>query len=141
MRMKEYDAYKKREAKVIYEINEYKVNEKILNYLESNGFNIKDTGISYLSKMVTKIVFNYRMFGKEFWDNILKNNPLYIFNVFGNNASLDIKNDVNSLLRRNSINDNLVDYIDEVADNVNSMIDEEIELKKQDNKKLAYAVQ
>ena len=38
-------------------------------------------------------------------------------------------------------NDNLVDYIDEVADNVNSMIDEEIELKKQDNKKLAYAVQ
>ncbi len=141
MRMKEYDAYKKREAKVIYEINEYKVNEKILNYLESNGFNIKDTDISYLSKMVTKIVFNYRMFGKEFSDNILKNNPLYIFNVFGNNASLDIKNDVNSLLRRNSINDNLVDYIDEVADNVNSMIDEEIELKKQDNKKLAYAVQ
>lgn len=141
MRMKEYDAYKKRESKVIYEINEYKVNEKILNYLESNGFNIKDTGISYLSKMVTKIVFNYRMFGKEFSDNILKNNPLYIFNVFGNNASLDIKNDVNSLLRRNSINDNLVDYIDEVADNVNSMIDEEIELKKQDNKKLAYAVQ
>lgn len=141
MRMKEYDAYKKREAKVIYEINEYKVNEKILNYLESNGFNIKDTSISYLSKMVTKIVFNYRMFGKEFSDNILKNNPLYIFNVFGNNASLDIKNDVNSLLRRNSINDNLVDYIDEVADNVNSMIDEEIELKKQDNKKLAYAVQ
>jgi len=141
MRMKEYDAYKKREAKVIYEINEYKANEKILNYLESNGFNIKDTGISYLSKMVTKIVFNYRMFGKEFSDNILKNNPLYIFNVFGNNASLDIKNDVNSLLRRNSINDNLVDYIDEVADNVNSMIDEEIELKKQDNKKLAYAVQ
>ena len=141
MRMKEYDAYKKREAKVIYEINEYKVNEKILNYLESNGFNIKDTGISYLSKMVTKIVFNYRMFGKEFSDNILKNNPLYIFNVFGNNASLDIKNDVNSLLRRNSINDNLVDYIDEVSDNVNSMIDEEIELKKQDNKKLAYAVQ
>lgn len=141
MRMKEYDAYKKREAKVIYEINEYKVNEKILNYLESNGFNIKDTGISYLSKMVTKIVFNYRMFGKEFSDNILKNNPLYIFNVFGNNASLDIKNDVNSLLRRNSINDNLVDYIDEVADNVNSMIDEEIELKKQDNKKLVYAVQ
>ena len=141
MRMKEYDAYKKREAKVIYEINEYKVNEKILNYLESNGFNIKDTGISYLSKMVTKIVFNYRMFGKEFSDNILKNNPLYIFNVFGNNSSLDIKNDVNSLLRRNSINDNLVDYIDEVADNVNSMIDEEIELKKQDNKKLAYAVQ
>ena len=139
--MKEYDAYKKREAKVIYEINEYKVNEKILNYLESNGFNIKDTGISYLSKMVTKIVFNYRMFGKEFSDNILKNNPLYIFNVFGNNASLDIKNDVNSLLRRNSINDNLVDYIDEVADNVNSMIDEEIELKKQDNKKLVYAVQ
>ena len=136
MRMKEYDAYKKREAKVIYEINEYKV-----NYLESNGFNIKDTDISYLSKMVTKIVFNYRMFGKEFSDNILKNNPLYIFNVFGNNASLDIKNDVNSLLRRNSINDNLVDYIDEVADNVNSMIDEEIELKKQDNKKLAYAVQ
>ena len=141
MRMKEYDAYKKREAKVIYEINEYKANEKILNYLESNGFNIKDTGISYLSKMITKIVFNYRMFGKEFSDNILKNNPLYIFNVFGNNASLDIKNDVNSLLRRNSINDNLVDYIDEVADNVNSMIDEEIELKKQDNKKLAYAVQ
>lgn len=141
MRMKEYDAYKKREAKVIYEINEYKVNEKILNYLESNGFNIKDTDISYLSKMVTKIVFNYRMFGKEFSDNILKNNPLYIFNVFGNNASLDIKNDVNSLLRRNSINDNLVDYIDEVADNVNSMIDEEIELKNQDNKKLAYAVQ
>ena len=141
MRMKEYDAYKKREAKVIYEINEYKVNEKILNYLESNGFNIKDTDISYLSKMVTKIVFNYRMFGKEFSDNILKNNPLYIFNVFGNNASLDIKNDVNSLLRRNSINDNLVDYIDEVADNINSMIDEEIELKKQDNKKLAYAVQ
>ena len=141
MRMKEYDAYKKREAKVIYEINEYKVNEKILNYLESNGFNIKDTDISYLSKMVTKIVFNYRMFGKEFSDNILKNNPLYIFNVFGNNASLDIKNYVNSLLRRNSINDNLVDYIDEVADNVNSMIDEEIELKKQDNKKLAYAVQ
>lgn len=141
MRMKEYDAYKKREAKVIYEINEYKVNEKILNYLESNGFNIKDTDISYLSKMVTKIVFNYRMFGKEFSDNILKNNPLYIFNVFGNNASLDIKNDVNSLLRRNSINDNLVDYIDEVADNVNSMIDDEIELKKQDNKKLAYAVQ
>lgn len=141
MRMKEYDAYKKREAKVIYEINEYKVNEKILNYLESNGFNIKDTDISYLSKMVTKIVFNYRMFGKEFSDNILKNNPLYIFNVFGNNASLDIKNDVNSLLRRNSINDNLVDYIDEVADNVNSMVDEEIELKKQDNKKLAYAVQ
>lgn len=141
MRMKEYDAYKKREAKVIYEINEYKVNEKILNYLESNGFNIKDTDISYLSKMVKKIVFNYRMFGKEFSDNILKNNPLYIFNVFGNNVSLDIKNDVNSLLRRNSINDNLVDYIDEVADNVNSMIDEEIELKKQDNKKLAYAVQ
>lgn len=141
MRMKEYDAYKKREAKVIYEINEYKANEKILNYLESNGFNIKDTGMSYLSKMVTKIVFNYRMFGKEFSDNILKNNPLYIFNVFGNNASLDIKNDVNSLLRRNSINDNLVDYIDEVADNVNSMIDEEIELKKQDNKKLVYAVQ
>ena len=141
MWIKEYDAYKKREAKVIYEINEYKVNEKILNYLESNGFNIKDTSISYLSKMVTKIVFNYRMFGKEFSDNILKNNPLNIFNVFGNNASLDIKNDVNSLLRRNSINDNLVDYIDEVADNVNSMIDEEIELKKQDNKKLVYAVQ
>lgn len=137
MRMKEYDAYKKREAKVIYEINEYKANEKILNYLESNGFNIKDTGISYLSKMVTKIVFNYRMFGKEFSDNILKNNPLYVFNVFENNSSQDIKKDVYTLLKNNNVTIDLVDFVDNVADNINLLINEEIKLNEQ-NKKLAY---
>ena len=137
MRMKEYDAYKKREAKVIYEINEYKVNEKILNYLESNGFNIKDTDISYLSKMVTKIVFNYRMFGKEFSDNILKNNPLYVFNVFENNSSQDIKKDVYALLKNNNVTIDLVDFVDNVADNINLLINEEIKLNEQ-NKKLAY---
>ena len=137
MRMKEYDAYKKREAKVIYEINEYKVNEKILNYLESNGFNIKDTDISYLSKMVKKIIFNYRMFGKEFSDNILKNNPLYVFNVFENNSSQDIKKDVYTLLKNNNVTIDLVDFVDNVADNINLLINEEIKLNEQ-NKKLAY---
>lgn len=141
MRMKEYEEYKRREAKALLEVEKYNTTEKIINYLNENGFDINDKKIFYIVRIIKKVIFNYRMFGKEFSDNILKNNPLYIFNVFGNNASLDIKNDVNSLLRRNSINDNLVDYIDEVADNVNSMIDEEIELKKQDNKKLAYAVQ
>ena len=137
MRMKEYDAYKKREAKVIYEINEYKVNEKILNYLESNGFNIKDTDISYLSKMVTKIVFNYRMFGKEFSDNILKNNPLYVFNVFENSASVDIKSDVYDLLKKNNVTISLVDFVNAAAENINLLINEEIKLNEQ-NKKLAY---
>ena len=50
-----------------------------------------------------------------------------------------LQKEVINILNDSSIN--IVDYIDKVADNVNSMIDDEIELKKQDNKKLAYAVQ
>lgn len=137
MRMKEYEEYKRREAKAFLEVEKYNTTEKIINYLNENGFDINDKKIFYVVRIIKKVIFNYRMFGKEFSDNILKNNPLYIFNVFGNNASPDIKNDVYVLLKRNRINDNLVDFVDNAADNINLLINEEIKLNEQ-NKKLAY---
>ena len=137
MRMKEYEEYKRREAKAFLEVEKYNTTEKIINYLNENGFDINDKKIFYIVRIIKKVIFNYRMFGKEFSDNILKNNPLYIFNVFGNNASPDIKNDVYVLLKRNRINDNLVDFVDNAADNINLLINEEIKLNEQ-NKKLAY---
>ena len=137
MRMKEYEEYKRREAKALLEVEKYNTTEKIINYLNENGFDINDKKIFYIVRIIKKVIFNYRMFGKEFSDNILKNNPLYVFNVFGNNSSQDIKKDVYTLLKNNNVTIDLVDFVDNVADNINLLINEEIKLNEQ-NKKLAY---
>lgn len=137
MRMKEYEEYKKREAKALLEVEKYNTTEKIINYLNENGFDINDKKIFYIVRIIKKVIFNYRMFGKEFSDNILKNNPLYVFNVFENNSSQDIKKDVYALLKDNNVTIDLVDFVDNVADNINLLINEEIKLNEQ-NKKLAY---
>lgn len=137
MRMKEYEEYKRREAKALLEVEKYNTTEKIINYLNGNGFDINDKKIFYIVRIIKKVIFNYRMFGKEFSDNILKNNPLYVFNVFENNSSQDIKKDVYALLKNNNVTIDLVDFVDNVADNINLLINEEIKLNEQ-NKKLAY---
>ncbi|GEM_PF-2185033 len=137
MRMKEYEEYKRREAKALLEVEKYNTTEKIINYLNENGFDINDKKIFYIVRIIKKVIFNYRMFGKEFSDNILKNNPLYVFNVFENNSSQDIKKDVYALLKNNNVTIDLVDFVDNVADNINLLINEEIKLNEQ-NKKLAY---
>ncbi len=137
MRMKEYEEYKRREAKALLEVEKYNTTEKIINYLNENGFDINDKKIFYIVRIIKKVIFNYRMFGKEFSDNILKNNPLYVFNVFENNSSQDIKKDVYTLLKNNNVTIDLVDFVDNVADNINLLINEEIKLNEQ-NKKLAY---
>ena len=137
MRMKEYEEYKRREAKSLLEVEKYNTTEKIINYLNENGFDINDKKIFYIVRIIKKVIFNYRMFGKEFSDNILKNNPLYVFNVFENNSSQDIKKDVYTLLKNNNVTIDLVDFVDNVADNINLLINEEIKLNEQ-NKKLAY---
>mgnify|MGYP004475235587 CR=1 FL=1 len=137
MRMKEYEEYKRREAKALLEVEKYNTTEKIINYLNENGFDINDKKIFYIVRIIKKVIFNYRMFGKEFSDNILKNNPLYVFNVFENSASVDIKSDVYALLKNNNVTIDLVDFVDNVADNINLLINEEIKLNEQ-NKKLAY---
>ena len=137
MRMKEYEEYKRREAKALLEVEKYNTTEKIINYLNENGFDINDKKIFYIVRIIKKVIFNYRMFGKEFSDNILKNNPLYVFNVFENNSSQDIKKDVYTLLKNNNVTIDLVDFVDNVADNINLIINEEIKLNEQ-NKKLAY---
>ena len=137
MRMKEYEEYKRREAKALLEVEKYNTTEKIINYLNENGFDINDKNIFYIVRIIKKVIFNYRMFGKEFSDNILKNNPLYVFNVFENNSSQDIKKDVYALLKNNNVTIDLVDFVDNVADNINLLINEEIKLNEQ-NKKLAY---
>ena len=137
MRMKEYEEYKRREAKALLEVEKYNTTEKIINYLNENGVDINDKKIFYIVRIIKKVIFNYRMFGKEFSDNILKNNPLYVFNVFENNSSQDIKKDVYALLKNNNVTIDLVDFVDNVADNINLLINEEIKLNEQ-NKKLAY---
>lgn len=137
MRMKEYEEYKRREAKALLEVEKYNTTEKIINYLNENGFDINDKKIFYIVRIIKKVIFNYRMFGKEFSDNILKNNPLYVFNVFENNSSQDIKKDVYTLLKNNNVTIDLVDFVDNVADNINLLINEEKKLNEQ-NKKLAY---
>ena len=103
MRMKEYEEYKKREAKALLEVEKYNTKEKIINYLS----------------------------------DILKNNPLYVFNVFENSASVDIKSDVYDLLKKNNVTISLVDFVNAAAENINLLINEEIKLNEQ-NKKLAY---
>ena len=103
MRMKEYEEYKKREAKALLEVEKYNTKEKIINYLSENGFDVDNKKTAYIVKIIEKVIFNYRMFGKEFSDNILKNNPLYVFNVFENSASVDIKSDVYDLLKKNNV--------------------------------------
>ena len=118
---------KKREAKALLEVEKYNTKEKIINYLSENGFDVDNKKTAYIVKIIEKVIFNYRMFGKEFSDNILKNNPLYVFNVFENSASVDIKSDVYSL----------VDFVNAAAENINLLINEEIKLNEQ-NKKLAY---
>ena len=137
MRMKEYEEYKRREAKALLEVEKYNTTEKIINYLNENGFDINDKKIFYIVRIIKKVIFNYRMFGKEFSDNILKNNPLYVFNVFENSASVDIKSDVYDLLKKNNVTISLVDFVNAAADNINLLINEEIKLNEQ-NKKLAY---
>lgn len=137
MRMKEYEEYKRREAKALLEVEKYNTTEKIINYLNENGFDINDKKIFFIVRIIKKVIFNYRMFGKEFSDNILKNNPLYVFNVFENNSSQDIKKDVYALLKNNNVTIDLVDFVGNVADNINLLINEEIKLNEQ-NKKLAY---
>ena len=128
---------KKREAKALLEVEKYNTKEKIINYLNENGFDVDNKKTAYIVKIIEKVIFNYRMFGKEFSDNILKNNPLYVFNVFENNSSQDIKKDVYALLKNNNVTIDLVDFVDNVADNINLLINEEIKLNEQ-NKKLAY---
>ena len=137
MRMKEYEEYKKREAKALLEVEKYNPKEKIINYLSENGFDVDNKKTAYIVKIIEKVIFNYRMFGKEFSDNILKNNPLYVFNVFENSASVDIKSDVYDLLKKNNVTISLVDFVNAAAENINLLINEEIKLNEQ-NKKLAY---
>lgn len=137
MRMKEYEEYKRREAKALLEVEKYNTTEKIINYLNENGFDVDNKKTAYIVKIIEKVIFNYRMFGKEFSDNILKNNPLYVFNVFENSASVDIKSDVYDLLKKNNVTISLVDFVNAAAENINLLINEEIKLNEQ-NKKLAY---
>lgn len=137
MRMKEYEEYKKREAKALLEVKKYNTKEKIIDYLNENGFDVDNKKTAYIVKIIEKVIFNYRMFGKEFSDNILKNNPLYVFNVFENKASVDIKSDVYDLLKKNNVTISLVDFVNAAAENINLLINEEIKLNEQ-NKKLAY---
>lgn len=137
MRMKEYEEYKKREVKALLEVEKYNTKEKIINYLSENGFDVDNKKTAYIVKIIEKVIFNYRMFGKEFSDNILKNNPLYVFNVFENSASVDIKSDVYDLLKKNNVTISLVDFVNAAAENINLLINEEIKLNEQ-NKKLAY---
>ena len=53
MRMKEYDAYKKREAKVIYEINEYKANEKISEFFDKLTLDSNTTHAMHMTKEIS----------------------------------------------------------------------------------------
>ena len=64
MRMKEYEEYKRREAKALLEVEKYNTTEKIINYLNENGFDINDKKIFYIVRIIKKVIFNYRMFGK-----------------------------------------------------------------------------
>lgn len=105
MKNNEYSQFEIKKNSVLKMFKEVNIDEMILDYLESYGYDIKNKNTAYIVKMIKKVLFNEMMFGKGFTNSMLETNPSYLFNVFGNNCSPEIKSRIYILLKENNIND------------------------------------
>ena len=80
--------------------------------------------------MKKKVLINEMMFGKGFTNSMLETNPSYLFNVFGNNCSPEIKSRIYILLKENNINDDLNVFVLNASSSIESSINNKYEEKK-----------
>ena len=85
MKNNEYSKFETKKNNVLKMFEELNIDEMILDYLESCGYDIKDKNTVYIVKMIKKVLFNEMMFGNGFTSSMLENNQSYLFNVLGNN--------------------------------------------------------
>ena len=83
MKNNEYSQFETKKNNVLKMFKEVNIDEMILDYLESYGYDIKNKNTVYIVKMIKKVLFNEMMFGKGFTNGMLETNPSYLFNVFG----------------------------------------------------------
>ena len=129
MKNNEYSQFETKKNNVLKMFKEVNTDEMILDYLESYGYDIKNKNTVYIVKMIKKVLFNEMMFGKGFTNGMLETNPSYLFNVFGNNCSPEIKSRIYILLKENNINDDLNVFVL----NASSSIESSINNKKEEN--------
>ena len=131
MKDNEYSQFETKKNNILKMFKKVNINKMMLDYLESYGYDIKNKDTIYIVKMIKKVLFNEMMFGKGFTNNVINSNPLYLFNVFGNNCSPEIKSSMYILLKENNINDDLNVFIlnasSSIEDNING---KQVEKKK-----------
>lgn len=131
MKNNEYSKFETKKNNVLKMFEELNIDEMVLDYLESCGYDIKNKNTVYIVKMIKKVLFNEMMFGNGFTSSMLETNPSYLFNVLGNNCSSKIKNRIYILLKENNINDDLNIFVLKAS----SSIESSIKNKKEENKK------
>ena len=127
MKNNEYSQFETKKNNVLKMFKEVNIDEMILDYLESYGYDIKNKNTVYIVKMIKKVLFNEMMFGKGFTNGMLETNPSYLFNVFGNNYSPEIKSRIYILLKEDDLNVFVL--------NASSSIESSINNKKEEKKK------
>lgn len=130
MKNNEYSQFETKKNNVLKMFKEVNIDEMILDYLESYGYDIKNKNTVYIVKMIKKVLFNEMMFGKGFTNGMLETNPSYLFNVFGNNYSPEIKSRIYILLKENNINDDLNVFVLNASSSIESSINNKKEEKK-----------
>lgn len=131
MKNNEYSQFEIKKNNVLKMFKKVNIDEMILDYLESYGYDIKNKNTIYIVKMIKKVLFNEMMFGKGFTNSMINSNPLYLFNVFGNNYSSEIKNRIYILLKENNIDDDLNAFVLNASNSIESSINN----KKEENEK------
>lgn len=113
-----YDKYVTKKNNIVKKLSSDEINDKIILCLENEGFDITDEKIIYLIQMTKRALFIYEMYDSKAYDEITSNNPLYLYNIFGNDARMNSMKRINILLRENNNHYELNALIKKIADDV-----------------------
>lgn len=113
-----YDKYVTKKNNIVKKLSSKKINDEIILCLENEGFDITDEKIIHLIQMTKRALFIYEMYGSSAYDEITNNNPLYLYNIFGNDARMNSMKRINILLRENNNHYELNALIKKIADDV-----------------------
>lgn len=113
-----YDKYVTKKNNIVKKLSSDEINDKIILCLENEGFDITNEKIIYLIQMTKRALFIYEMYGSNAYDEMTNNNPLYLYNIFGNDARMNSMKRINILLRENNNHYELNALIKKIADDV-----------------------
>lgn len=113
-----YDKYVTKKNNIVKKLSSDEINDKIILCLENEGFDITDEKIIHLIQMTKRALFIYEMYGSNAYDEITSNNPLYLYNIFGNDARMNSMKRINILLRENNNHYKLNELVKKIADDI-----------------------